>query len=221
MPKKSNGITLIEILVAIVILGILTLSFFIIAPTQLKKAKDARRKTDLERIKVALYDYYFDSNCFPKSLPGCGQNFAFDGLSYLNNFPCDPKGDSYGYQVEDKECSQWFKILTNLEISQDPSINKVGCRDGCGPNCEYNYGLSSTNIKVNQGCVTYYACGPSGDCAAYEDPARSRCPRVFENDPTCGGGCSCKGKEGCCHDESGKRVPYTEGPEPTKKPKKK
>lgn len=113
---KNSGITLIELLVIVVILGLLALSSFLFIPNQIKKAKDARRKADLERIKVALYDYYIDSNCFPKSLPECGQNFTVDGVSYLNDFPCDPGGGSYGYQIENKECSQWIRLVVEVAV---------------------------------------------------------------------------------------------------------
>jgi len=216
--KKIKGVVLTELLVVIVVLGILALSSFLVAPTYLKRARDARRKADLERIKVAFYDYYFDRNCFPKSLPECDQDFVGTGLAYLNNFPCDPKEKiSYSYQVQDGECGQWFKILAKLENTKDTDIDKVGCRTGCGPSCQYNYGLASTNIKVTQGCVVYFACGPNGECGSFDDPGLSQCPRVFENDSTCGGGCDCSGgakKENCCHDESGKHKPG-EGPEPT------
>lgn len=219
--RKLEGFTLIEILVVIVVLGLLAFFSFSFVPSYLKKARDARRKSDLDRIKIALYDYYFDTNCFPKDLSNCGQNFGSGDLPYLNNFPCDPlKNIGYAYQTQDSECGQWFKILAKLENSKDIDIDKVGCRTGCGQGCQYNYGLSSTNIKITQGCVVYYACGSNGECGAFDDPERSKCPRVFENDSTCGGGCDCGGggkKENCCHDESGKHKPG-EGPEPTLTP---
>lgn len=219
MPFKNKGLTLVELLVAIVLLSLLTGVSSFLGLGHFKKARDARRKADLEKIKVALYDYYFDKNCFPKNLPGCGQNLDSSGVIYLNNFPCDPSQKiSYGYQVQEGECGQWFKILANLENTQDPDIKKVGCSAGCGPNCEFNYGLSSTNIKVNQDCVTYYACTPSGECVAFEDPQTSRCPLVFENDSTCNN--ACLARENRCHDERGKRVPYIEGPTLTPKQKK-
>ena len=208
--KSPKGFTLIELLIFITILALMFLVSALFAPTYLKKARDARRKADLEKIKVALYDYYFDSDCFPTALPACNERFGASSTVYLNEFPCDPNGGSYGYQIEEAACSQWFKILTNLENTQDTDIDKVGCRHGCGPDCGYNYGLASTNIKVNKDCVIYYACGPSGECGPFDDPACSLCPKVFENDPTCGGGCDCSGpkkKENCCHDERGKHIP--------------
>ncbi len=154
---------MVELLIVITVLGLLTTFTTIIAPVQIAKSRDARRKADLERIKIALYDYYFDADCFPKNLPDCNKNFASGSMVYLNNFPCDPSGNNYAYQREDKECSQWFKILTDLENTKDLGIVKVGCQFGCGlPECNYNYGLASTNIRVNEGCPEGE--GPSEEC---------------------------------------------------------
>lgn len=200
---KLKGLTLIELLVAMVILSLLATFSFILFSTYLKRARDARRKGNLERIKTALYDYYFDANCFPQTLPSCNQNFGEDSEVYLSNFPCDFKGKPYGYQTDGSSCSQWFKILTNLENISDKGIDKVGCRNGCGPKCEYNYGLASTNIRVYEDCVRLYACTPSGYCAEFEDPGASRCPLVFENNSTCNDACG--DRENRCHDERGKR----------------
>lgn len=218
--KNPSGFTIIELLIFITILALLFLVSALFAPTYLKKARDAKRKADLEKIKVTLYDYYFDENCFPKTLPGCNEGLSVDGTVYFNNFPCDPKGNGYGYQVEEEDCSQWFKILANLENIQDTDIDKVGCRHGCGLQCEYNYGLSSTNIRLNSGCVVYYACSPSRQCIEYEDPWKSDCPKVFENDPTCNDNI-CEGgtkKDILCHDESGKHIPEEKPEEKPKEP---
>lgn len=205
LPK--NGFTIFEVLLVMFICGLLIFSVTLAVSSYLRQARDAGRKADLEKIKIALYDYYFDNGCYPKTLPGCGGNLGFSDASYLNNFPCDPKGISYGYQIENEECSQWFKILTNLENLKDTGIDKVGCRNGCGPVCEYNYGLSSTNIRVNEGCIKYYACTPGSSstshCEEFVDPEASLCPAVFEDDPTCNN--SCDKKENRCHDERGKQ----------------
>ena len=204
IKKKILGLTLIELLVAMVILALLATCSFILFSTYLKRARDTKRKGNLERIKTALYDYYFDANCFPKSLPACGTNFGVGSEIYLNNFPCDYQGKPYVYQTDDSDCPQRFKVLTNLEDTKDKGIDKVGCRLGCGPNCAYNYGLSSTNIRVYEGCVHLYACTPSGYCAEFIDPEASRCPVVFENDPTCNNN-NCGPRKNRCHDERGKK----------------
>ncbi len=171
----------------------------------MKKARDGKRKAELEKIKTALYDYFFDAGCFPGDLPECGEKLELGNMIYLPNFPCDPKRSGYGYQTEDDDCSQWFKVLANLENFQDSGIEKAGCQSGCGSDCEYNYGVSSSNIRINDGCVVYYACTPSGECAEFEDPFISECPRIFENDPTCEE--ACDEKENRCHDQRGKRIP--------------
>lgn len=206
--RLPRGFTLIEILISIVLIGILVVTFTISAKQQRTKAHDAERKSDLERIKVALYDYYIDTGCYPQSLPTCGTSLKDGDMLYLDTVPCDPEGSDYAYQPEEgTSCPGNFKILTDLEIDYDTSIDKVGCRGGCGKECNYNYGLSSTNIKVYQDCVTEYACTPSGECAAFDDPELSRCPIVFDNDPTCGGGGLCNKQTTKCHDERGKYVP--------------
>jgi len=205
--RKSKGFTLFELLLVVTILGLIAIFILIIAPTQISKARDARRKVDLEKIKVSLYDYYFDKECFPQELPACDQSLKLGDVIYLEKFPCDLKNDNYVYQIEESECPQWFKILTNLENNQDASIIKVGCQDGCGPECQYNYGLASSNIHLYDQCRIniYYACSPGGRCIEYENPTISDCPQVFNNDSSCQNICS--DKDNRCDNEKGKRVP--------------
>ncbi len=56
MSGQSKGFTLYEVLVAVAILGILTLVSFVGVAAQFKKARDGKRKADLETIKIALYE---------------------------------------------------------------------------------------------------------------------------------------------------------------------
>lgn len=213
------GVTIYELLVVMSLAALIFISSFIVVQNQLKKARDTKRKSHLEQIKVGLYDYFFDAGCFPASLPDCSEALQLGDTVYLSNFPCDPKGDNYGYQTDDSDCSQWFKVLANLENKDDSSIDKVGCRNGCGLDCDYNYGIASGNISLREGCVVYYACSPSGNCISFDDPETSRCPRVFENNPTCDN--VCEDRKNRCHDESGKGglgEDKKEGPTPTLEP---
>jgi len=206
---QNKGSTLFEILTAIVLLGLAAVFLILVVPSQLKKARDGKRKADLEKIKVTLYDYFFDQECFPENLPDCGEELRRGNTVYLASFPCDPNGGGYGYQTREGECSNWFKILAGLENTNDKNIDKVGCGFGCGAECEYNYGLSSSNIRVNEGCARYYACSPGGGgdgvCDEYDDPGASECPSVFENDPTCQN--FCQDSAFRCKNASGKHVP--------------
>ncbi len=209
--RRFGGFTLFEFLIVIGVLGILSISSAVIASAQLKKGRDAKRKSDLNRIKIALYDYYFDKNCFPESLPACGEPLKLGENVYLASFPCDPKGNPYIYQTDRTSCI-WFKVLTNLENTRDPDIDRIGCRTGCGPDCQYNYGLASTNISVYDGCIQYYACNPGGQCQAYDNPSESGCPATYKNDPTCNNACEQSTKEERCKTASGKQEPGSNEP---------
>jgi len=203
LPKKLSGTSLIEILITLVMLMAISASSYLTAKTLFQKARDAKRKSDLEKIKLALYDYFFDVGCFPENLPGCGEKLVKNSHIYLDNFPCDYQKIPYIYDAEENSCRRWFKIFTNLENTKDSAIDKLGCRLGCGPNCAYNYGLASSNISVREGCVVLYACTPSGNCAEFEDPQASQCPKVYENSPSCNNECS--SRQNRCHDERGKK----------------
>lgn len=206
MRIKDRGFTLIELLVIIVIIGVLTFATIIGTTTARARARDAEKKDDLESIKIALYEYNFDTGCFPAELPSCGEPLSKDNVNYLANTPCQIDGSSYVYETSGGDCPSWFKVMTNLEIETDTSIDKVGCRWGCGDLCDHNYGLSSTNISIDEGCVDYYVCSPSGNCEVFEDPGRSRCPVVFPMDATCNAD-ACSNPANKCHDASGKSIP--------------
>ncbi len=172
--KRLRGLTIVELLVVMAIIGLLVFFSAIGIRTQIERARDAERKSDLEKIKIALYDYFFDNDCFPVSLPNCGERLAVKETSYLNDFPCDPNGNQYSYQVEEGDCGQWFRVFADLENRQDAGIEKVGCDLGCGPDCVYNYGLASTNVQIYEGCPEEEE-SPGEDCfiatAVYESPS--------------------------------------------------
>lgn len=209
--SRKKGLTIIEVLVVVVLLALLVLTAFITVPTQLKKARDARRKADFQKIKTALYDYFFDNDCFPKRTkfpPDCGEDFGANGEVYLKDFPCDPSGEPYVYASKGG-CSQWFRLFTNLEITTDSIIDKIHCRQGCGPSktvCFYNYGVASTNTQIYQNCSFAYVCNPGGNCEGFEDPWMSDCPVIYPDDG-CSGECNKDRTDNRCQNDSGKQVP--------------
>ena len=72
--KKNSGLTLIELLVVIAILAVLILIGLISWRSQFDKAKDAARKDDLQRLSIALEEYFNDNDCYPPTgtLDTCG-----------------------------------------------------------------------------------------------------------------------------------------------------
>lgn len=181
MPKrslpraKSRGFTLIEILVVFSIIAILTILGFMSWKAQIDKANDARRKADLERLRIAFEDFYNDYNCYPPAgvldpdfLDNCGGG---DLKPYLDKIPCDPvTRKPYVFQLIG-ECHK-YRILGTLSYKSDPVIAKLGCNgtNGCGFGPEYNYGIASPNLLVGN---------PSPSPAASSQPSFSPQPGKY------------------------------------------
>jgi len=199
---------MVEILAILGIIAGLLLSSYIVVPPFFQRARDAERKADFDRVGKALEEYYDTNGCFPDTLPTCRSEFSFDGQTYLELMPCDPDNNSeYLYISPGDACNGWYQMYTNLERTEDPSIVRIRCDEGCGPDCVYNYGISSTNMPLDT-CKPppkLYACSPSTSCLEFADPQLSECPIVFPDDPTCQNACDIK--ENRCHDESGKKIP--------------
>lgn len=216
--KQSFGFTLVEIITVITIIALLVAYSTIEIPNQLMKVRDAVRKQNLDTTKKAIEEYYQDTNCYPKDIPTCTNKLANGDLVILDKIPCDPKSKlSYTYVAEISDCPKWYHLYSNLEYLSDKIIDKVGCRSGCGPNCQFNYGVSSANQKLDSLCnqpapvaspmpssapSIQYVCSPSGSCIEFTNPEKSGCPDVYLDDSTCQNACGDKDKR--CHDSSGK-----------------
>lgn len=124
--------------------------------TQLKKSRDGKRKSDMERIKVAFEDYFNDNGCYPSDVTmfvNCGSESPFpDGFApWLRVIPCDPLGQPYEVVVEDSVCPTQFAVYTNMEYVNDPQTIANECFSGCLLNGQsYNFGISSGNITPDQ-----------------------------------------------------------------------
>ena len=97
MNNNSNymkkGFTLVELVVVVAVVGLMTtVTLVLLDPaTQLKKARDAKRKADLSQIQSALELYRADQNAYPTSLPTCGGALYTTTTVYIRKAPCDPK----------------------------------------------------------------------------------------------------------------------------------
>lgn len=205
--NKSRGFSILELLTTILIISLLTVSSYLVIPKLIKKAYDSRRKTDLDKIKNVLEIYYNNGYRYPDELPACGQPLTYGNQILLPSFPCDPiTHQPYYYQTK-KINSQSFRVYTILANSDDPSISRVGCQGGCGSDCVYNYGISSSNIGL---ISCSYVCAPgggkTGDCEVYGDPTISMCPKLYYKDSTCNNECS--DPKNRCENASGKNIPY-------------
>jgi prepilin-type N-terminal cleavage/methylation domain-containing protein len=142
MKSKNilKGFTLVEVIIVVVIIASLVLLAIAFFRGQIFKGNDARRKGDINRIKIGLEEYEKDHNCYPLSQtvvcnPGTGLT------PYLDKIPCDPTTHaSYYYEYENSSCPSWYRVYTKLENSSDTAIVS-----GIGPNGAFNYYSGSPN----------------------------------------------------------------------------
>ena len=205
--KKTQGFSLLEMLTSVLIISLLVISSYLFAPKLINKAFDSRRKSDLDKIKNVLEMYYNFENRYPDELPDCGQPLSYGNQVLLTSFPCDPvTRQPYSYQTK-KINTQSFRLYSMLANWDDPSVIKVGCQGGCGPDCLYNYGISSSNIGL---ISCSYVCAPgggkTGTCEIYGDPITSLCPKLYYQDSSCNNECS--DPKNRCENASGKNIPY-------------
>lgn len=142
------GFTLIELLIVIAIIGILALIVLLSlrGSTQIAKAQDTRRKSDMKKLGRCLEEYYNDHGYFlPSNQYSCGGT----GLSpCIPAIPCDPykPNQAYAYQTDGSAKPGWYKLYTNLAYTSDPLITQAGCGSGCVVSGSvYNYVVGSTN----------------------------------------------------------------------------
>ena len=115
--KKSNGFSLIELLVAIAIMGILSSVILVSLGGARDKARDATRLNDMKQIEKALYLFFSYNDHYPNSDNGVSNSGEFIGdddgpiemalAPYFTKMPIDPKHDgiTYYYSYDPTHCS--------------------------------------------------------------------------------------------------------------------
>lgn len=134
--KKASGITMIELLVTVTIVGIMAImAISTFKPwLQLARARDAQRRADIKLMTDAFESYADDRVCYPDDslLITCNANTL---SPYLKSIPCDPLTDQAYHYVRSADC-KGFTIYANLEI--DTGIDYGG----------YNYAVVSGNLTA-------------------------------------------------------------------------
>lgn len=146
MGRKINqhhGFTLIELLVVVAVIALLSVLAINVYFRQIAKGNDARRKADINRIKIAVEEYEKDKNCYPQYVT-CGSVPSQPIYPYLRNVPCDPlTKKSYTYNYENSTCPNWYIFYSKLQNSSDGSITI-----GVGPSSAFNYYSGSANAPT-------------------------------------------------------------------------
>ncbi len=96
--KSQKGFTLIELLVVILIIAVLSSVGLVSYRSANQRARDAKRKADVEQIRAALEMYKADAGSYPISLT-FGGSLTYtpptgSSITYLNPIPHDPQCDN-------------------------------------------------------------------------------------------------------------------------------
>lgn len=144
---------MIELLIVITILGVLMAVVVATIGAQMAKGQDTRRKSDLEKIKVAFEDYYNDNSCYPPAdaLDTCNSSAL---APYMDHVLCDPTTKRRYVYVPLTDNCQGYRLFAQLKDVNDPSIAQVGCDQscGCGFGVNNNYGVSAGVPLFADGC---------------------------------------------------------------------
>lgn len=191
LARLQAGLTMIEILIVLSILAILAILFWFSVSKQTSKGRDAKRKDDMQKVQIAFEDYYNDNDCYP-NLSVLSQCNSAALAPYLSKIPCDPlTNQPYLYQAPGGDNCSGYRVLVQLENSEDPAIVRLGCdaESGCGySDPTYNYGSSAGNTPINAGGwigsgneLQRWACSPQtaardASCNIYADPEAYGCP---------------------------------------------
>ena len=119
--NKQNGFTLFELLVTISIIAILTAVAVVSFGGMTKKARDSRRITDLQNIRVALEAVRQVGTTYPTSLTTLVTN------GFLQQIPADPKAGVGGSYVYTQLTGYSYRICTYVEEAGSISTDVSGC----------------------------------------------------------------------------------------------
>lgn len=138
MHILKKGFTLIELLIVISIIGILAALIITNLNGARERARDVRRKADLDGISKSLRLWYSDNGSFPLSVdnkisaPACGDGCswgepftnALGTTVYMTYLPTDPSSVPGNPAVEYRYWSDGdsFLVVSELENASDPSI---------------------------------------------------------------------------------------------------
>lgn len=154
--RKSNGFTLVELLITISIIAILVTIGVVIYSSALKSGRDAKRQSDLRSIQSALEQYHNDQGFYPAA--GLDTNLAASPppaftnctgnvspctvtKTYMNQLPQDPKSPPrYKYESLPSTCdnSTTANRCTSYCLYAKLENSNPGLLSGC-PNTTYNF----------------------------------------------------------------------------------
>ncbi len=146
--KQQSGFTLLEVLVAAVIVIVLTAVGVTSYSAVTQKSRDARRTSDLEQVRSALEMYRSDNGYYPNAGNGNWTNISSlsaGGLvpSFMQSIPADPRDTTnyYQYKATNVSGGNYYGYCLTAKF-ETLSVATNNCSPTTTlPNSNYNYGL--------------------------------------------------------------------------------
>ena len=170
-----KGFTLIELLVVISIIGLLAAAGLATFSSAQKRARDARRISDIKAIETALAQYYTENNMYPSSGGAVSPNSGWDNSNdsswndlatdlapYLESMPIDPINTSsgwanstntyvYNFYSRGYGCNrQWYMLVYQLESSG--TVTSPGAVSCNSTNFNYSGDPDTVTTGACSGC---------------------------------------------------------------------
>lgn len=145
--KPKNGFSLLEVLVASVIVIVLTATGVASYANVSRKSRDARRTSDLEQVRAALEMYRSDNGFYPATGNGAWTNISSLGAgvlvnTYMQAVPADPRDTTnfYRYIATNRSGANYYGYCLSVRL-ETASTTVNNCLPQNLPNTNYNYGL--------------------------------------------------------------------------------
>lgn len=148
---KRRGFTILELLVVMTIIGILAAIGLASYGGVQQKARDARRKSDLENVARALEMFRSDSpdREYPDGPLLWGGELAVNGQIYMAELPTDVR---FGYvyeAVSDGTRNVSYRLYGRLENLEDSDVAWDSFSSGVGKYAGVNCGTRGCNYVHN------------------------------------------------------------------------
>ena len=125
--SARKGMTLIEILVVVAILGMLATAVTVAVLDQFEDAKSDRARMDLAAVTQGLSAYYIKMGKYPTTGEGLSSLVSPPkGSPLLGELPCDPWDAEYNYANPGTHNAKGFDIWSSGKDGQSGSDDDVG-----------------------------------------------------------------------------------------------
>lgn len=165
LNKKKSAFTLIELLVVITIMWILAVGWISVYNTQIQKARDSNRITDVTNLQSAIEQFYQDKAAYPKWWRDWVNPDSFSVISIMPTLATDPKHDQpcawkwtektrcwYAYKVQDSKSwiKDWaYEISTWFENEWNVESRAMNTKDGWNDENRLELGLEIDTINTS------------------------------------------------------------------------